>query len=798
MKKIFIFLSFIITSSIFAQTSSITGKINNIDISKTTLNISLLDAKSKSLVKITTPNSEGIFQFNAIKFGNYVVSVTSMDSQDYETIPFELTEKTFDLPFITLSKKENELAEVKIIAKKPMVEVFADKTVFNVQNSISSAGLSAFEVLRKAPGVVVDNNDNLIVEGKTGVQIYVDGKPSVLSGQDLINYLKSIQSSDVDNVEIITQPSSKYEAAGTAGIVNIKLKKDKRLGTNGSVATGYAIGRYARYNNSFSLNNRTKKFNFFGTYSNRFENNYNFINLNRTQSGIVFDSKTESVNNNNINNIKAGVDFFKNAKNTFGFVFNGNFNNNFGNGNTRTPITTIGTANPNQVLIAATDVYNKSYNIQTNLNYRYVGSNGKSLNADLDFGQFNSDRGNFQPNFYYNGNQTVMQQDYIYNMKTPVNININSFKTDYEQDFLKGKVSVGLKTSLVKTDNTFDFYNVINNVQNLNLTRSNNFIYSENINAVYFNFNKKLKSINYQFGLRTEQTVSEGILKSTQINQNNTVTRNYTDFFPSCGLTYNPNQNNAWQLNYGRRIERPNYQTLNPFESQIDELSFQRGNPFLQPQYTDNFKLGHTYKYKLNTSISYSLINDFFAQITQAEGVNRNYIQTKNVATQEVWNLGVSYPFTATKWWDVYLNINASNSSFKGRDNSFVSITQNNVNIYGQNTFSLPKKIKMEISGWYSSPSVWGGTYRTQALGSLDFAIQKKIIKEKFNLKLAVSDIFFTSPWDGAFSNPDLVIVGSGGNDSRQFRVNLSYNFGNSNVKATQRNSSIEEESKRI
>lgn len=797
MKKLIIVFSFI-SLSIAAQTSTIKGSLTNLEIAKKPIAVALLEAKSKNIVKITTVAKDGIFEFKSIAFGAYLVSLSADGIQDYDSPAFTVDQAQQTIAPIELNSKIKQLEDVKIVAKKPLVEVFADKTVFNVQNSIGAAGLSAFEVLRKAPGVVIDNSENLIVEGKTGVQIYVDGKPSVLAGQDLVNYLKSISSNDVDIVEIITQPSSKYEAAGTAGIVNIKLKKDKKLGANGSVATGYTIGRYARYNNSLSVNNRTKMFNFFGSYSNRFENNYNFINLNRTQSNTVFDSKTETVSNNNINNLKVGVDFFKNAKNTFGFVFNGNFNNNFADGGTRTPITIVGANSPLQVLIASTHVKTRSYNLQQNFNYRYVGNDGKSLSTDLDFGQFDNDRTNYQPNSYFNGSQTILLQEFKYKMNTPININIISLKTDYEQDLLKGKISLGFKTSLVKTDNTFNFYNIINNTDVLDVNRSNQFKFSENINAGYFNFNKKYAKINFQAGIRVEQTISEGNLISTQVNKNNTVNRNYVDYFPSCGITYNQNQNNAWQLNYGRRIERPSYQTLNPFEMQIDELSFQRGNPFLQPQYIDNYKIGHTYKYKLNTTLSYSFINDFFAQITQAEGANKNYIQTKNVATQEVWNLGISYPFAAAKWWDVYFSVNASNSSFKGRDNSFISITQNTFNFYGQNTFSLPKKIKMEVSGWFSSPSVWGGTYRTQSLGSLDLALQKKIFKEKFNLKLTVSDVLFTAPWNGEFSNSDLIIVGNGGQDSRQFRVNLSYNFGNSNLKNTQRNSSIEEENKRI
>ncbi len=799
MKKILFLVCTLFSMSIFAQNFEIKGTLDKKNISKdNSLSVSLMDFSTKKLLKLAVSNPDGSFVFRNVSSGNYFITVTGININDYTSQQIVVATANVDLPAIEVEKKTNQLTEVKVVAKKPMIEVLADKTVFNVQNTISAAGLTGFELLRKAPGVIVDNNDNLIVEGKTGVQIYIDGKPSILSGTDLTNYLKTIQSSDIEAIEIITQPSSKYEAAGNAGIVNIKLKKDKRFGTNGTATTGYAIARYAKYNTSISLNNRSKKVNLFGTYSNRFDNNYSFINLNRRQSNTNFDSRSNTVSNNNANNVKVGMDYFKNKKNTFGFIFNGNFNNNFGNGNTRTPITPNGNATPLQVLIARNDSESVSYNVQGNLNYRFADTLGHTVNTDFDFGKYQNIRSNFQPNSYYNGNETVVLQKFDYQMKTPINIKIFSLKTDYEQNFMKGKLGLGFKTSVVTTDNTFDFFDVNNGVAIQNFTRSNNFKFTENINAGYFNYNRNLKKINFQLGLRVEQTVSKGDLSSTQANANNTVKRNYLDYFPSAGITYNPNQNNAWQLNYSRRIERPSYQSLNPFEMQLDELSFQRGNPFLQPQYTNTFKIGHTYKYTLNTTLSYSYISDFFAQITQAEGTNKNFIMQRNVANQEVWNLGVSYPFNVNKWWEVYANVQASNSSFKGSDSNFVSITQNNFNVYGQNTFSLPKKIKFEVSGWYSSPSVWGGTYRTKALGSLDVAVQKKFFNDQFNLRLAVSDVFFTSPWRGDTEFGDLSIRADGGFESRQFRVNLSYNFGNSNVKANQRKSGVEDENKRI
>ena len=781
-----------------SQTFEINGRLSNFENKENSITISLFESLKSTLLKIDYPNDEGKFNFKAIPNGNYFIRISGNEINDFESSIFKITNQNLVLESIALIKKSRQLNEVVIVKKKPIVEVFADKTVFNVQNTLSSIGISAFELLRKAPGIIINNNDALIVEGKTGVQIYIDGKPSVLSGQDLTNYLKTIQSSDVDLIEIITNPSSKFDAAGNAGIVNIKLKKDKRFGTNGSLGLGYSVGKFARYNSSLSLNNRTKKTNLFGTYSNNFNNSYSFINLYRIQSNTIFDSRTTNVSNQNTNNIKVGLDFFANKKHTFGAVVNSNFNNNFSNGNTRTPIIAIGNSIPNQVLIAQSNSKSKTYNIQTNLNYRFADTLGHSTNTDFDYGKYKNERDNFQPNFYFNSNETLIENQFIYKMNTPIDIDILSFKTDYEQNLWKGKLGIGFKTSVVNTNNIFDFFNVINDQNVLNSTRSNTFKFQENINAFYFNYSNKFKKIDYQFGLRTEQTISRGDLKSNQINENNIVKRNYTNYFPSAGLTFNVNNNNSLSMNYSKRIERPNYRSLNPFEMQLDELSFGRGNPFLQPQYTDNFKVSHTYKYTLTTSLSYSFIKDFFAEVTSAEGLNRSVMTTKNVANQAVYNLGVSYAFSFAKWWEIYSNLEFSNSSYKGNDVNFVSITQNNFNCYASNTFSLPSKIKLEVSGWFSSPSVWGGTYRTKSLGSLDLAIQKKILHDKFNVRMAVSDLFYTSNWKGDTQFGEVLITANGGYDSRQFKINLSYNFGNSNAKSTLKKTGIDEENKRI
>ena len=800
MKKFFIATILFCFQYITAQEQSITGSIQlKKDISPSNISVLLFQSEKDILQKTTLTNKEGNFSFMNIPDGSYYIQISALGYEDYKSKTITKSATAVQLPVITLTEKTNQLSEVVIKNKKPMIQVLADKTVFNVQNTINATGSSGFDLLRKAPGVVIDNNDNLIVEGKTGVLIYIDGKQSYLTGADLTNFLKTLQANDIDSIEIITQPSSKYDAAGNAGIVNIKLKKNKNYGTNGSASSGVNIGKYETSINSLSLNNRNKKNNIYGNYSNRFGDNYEFINIYREQSNTIFDSKTKTKNTVNANNIKLGYDYYANDKNTFGIIVSGNFNNNYNDAGTRTPIRPINSPVNDSILIAKSIGNNKTYNLYSNINYKYADTLGVTLNMDVDYGKYDSKKENYQPNTYYENNEVTVLNENNSFQNTPVNIDIATFKTDYEQNFLKGKLGIGVKTSFVETDNTLGFFDVVSNVSTLNPNRSNQFIYKENVNAAYLNYNRTFKKVNFQFGLRVENTNSDGKLNALISTNNEQVKRNYTDFFPSGGITYNVNDKNALALIYSRRIERPNYESLNPFEYQLDELSFIRGNPFLKPQYTDNIKFSHTYNYSLNTSISYSKISDYFAQVIEASGPSKSFLTSRNVATQEVINLSISYPYEIKKWWNVYFSVDAFQSKFIATNDSFVSIKQETVSFYGQNSFSLPKGINLEVSGWFSSPSIWGGTFKTESLGSLDIAVQKQFMNKKLTARLAVSDVLYTSPWNGRTENAFAKIIGDGGQDSRQVRFNLSYNFGSDTVKKSrQRDTGLEDEKNRI
>lgn len=765
--------------------------------------VALLTAQDSSLAKVAVSDDQGNFELQNVKPGNYLLRITSVGYDEYKSELITVDgSQNMQLPSITLLHNSNTLTGVTVTVQKPLIEVKADKTIFNVESSINAAGSTAFELLQKSPGVVVDQNDNIILKGRGGVQIQIDGRNTQLTGADLADLLKGMQSSDIEAIEIISNPSSKYDAEGTAGIINIRLKKNKNFGTNGSVTGGYAISVFPKYNTSLSLNNRNKMMNVFGTYSNNWGNRQNHFNLYRIQEDTVYDQKSTSIFGGLRNNFKAGSDFFINSKHTVGVLVNGNISNYNGSTDSKTLISGEGDENVTKVLLANNVTDGKLNNINFNGNYRYADTSGHELTADADYGIYSNDRNSFQPNTYTSPDESVVLEEKDYRTISPTKIDIYTLKSDYTQNLFKGKLGAGAKVSWVKTDNIFEFYNVIDGEDILNTDQSNQFIYTENVNAFYVNYQHGIgKVFDFQAGLRVEQTNSEGDLTNETSQQDENVKRHYLDYFPSAGLTYNLNEKNSFGLTYSRRIDRPNYQELNPFEYKLDELTYRKGNPFLDPQYTDKIEISHTYNYSITTALSYSHTKDFFAQITDTLSGGRSYITTRNLAAEDVISLDVSGQIPIAKWWNLYANASAYHLHYAADfgEGKLIDVSTFAGNFYAQNTFKLPKGFSIEVSGWYSSPSIWGGTYKTTEQASVDGGVQKKLFKDQGTLKLAVTDIFHTAPWASVNEYGGLYIEANGDWESRQFRATFTYRFGNKQVKSSrQRQTGNESEMDRV
>ncbi|MBS1565739.1 MAG: TonB-dependent receptor, partial [Bacteroidetes bacterium] len=706
-------------------------------------------------------------------------------------------------------KGNANLKEVVVSSRKPLIEVRAEKTVLNIEGSVNAVGQNALELLRKSPGVMVDKDDNLGLSGKNGVQVYVDGRQTPLSGKDLSEYLKTIQSGDIESIEIISNPSAKYDAAGNAGIINIRLKKNRSFGTNGTITAGYNQGFYPKFNGGFSLNHRNKKVNLFGNYNYNNAKNRNYINLHREQLDTLFDAHTVMVDENHSHTFKAGMDYFINKRSTVGLMVNGTLSNTNFHSDANTMISYIPTGKPDRMLVANNVNDGKRNNGNLNLNYRYADTAGRELNMDADYGIYRIRTDQLQPNSYFDPTGQTYLYGNAYNMLAPNNIDIYSFKADYEQPFKKGKLGFGGKTSFVKSDNTFTQYNVVNPTSKIyDSSHSNSFNYRENINALYVNYNRPFKSgWMVQLGVRMENTRSKGTSTGYQQggggvykSYDSVFKRNYTDFFPSGAITYNKNPMKQWSLTYSRRIDRPAYQDLNPFEFKLDEYTFQKGNTQLRPQYTNSVGLTYMYKFKLTTTLNYSHVKDVFTQLVDTTGKSKAFINKKNLATQDITSLNISYPFSY-KWYSVFVNLNAYYSAYKADFGSgrTVNLSVWSLNAYAQNTLKLGKGWTGEVTAFYTAPSIWQGTFKSSALGSVDAGLSKLVFKGKGTVKASVSDIFKTLQWAGTSNFAGQYLHASGGFESRQLKLFFTYRFGNNQVRAArQRKTGSDDENKRV
>ena len=320
-----------------------------------------------------------------------------------------------------------------------------------------------------------------------------------MQGDDLTAYLQALQADTIESIEIITQPSARYDAAGNAGIINIRLKREKGLGTRGSISSTVTVGDYLRTNNSVSLTSRLKKWNLYGTYSNYLGRSTSFIDLFRIQGDKIFDSQTDSELDGFSNNIRFGADHYLTKRSTIGGVITANFNDTESFSNSQTPIIDRNTGVIDSILRAPNSSENTTVNVGVNLNYRYQDTTGTTFSADVDYGRYTSDRLNNQPNFYVTPSGEILNEN-ITLQDTPITIDIYAAKADYEQKLGKGVFETGVKASKVRTDNIFDFFNTISGTNILNVERSNEFIYDEKIYAAYAKYNAGTGKWKFQGG----------------------------------------------------------------------------------------------------------------------------------------------------------------------------------------------------------------------------------------------------------------------------------------------------------
>lgn len=799
----------VISFSSFAQhqNAKIRGTVENQTKVLEAATINLLHAKDSSLVKMALTNKLGQFEMENLKPASYFIKISVVGFTEYYSDLIDLVKNNeVNLNSIQLKNADKGLKDVIVSTKKPLIEQKIDRLVVNVEVSPSNTGSNALEVLEKSPGITVDRDGNISLKGKAGVVVYVDGRPTYLSASDLASMLRNMNSTQIELLEIMTNPPAKYDAAGNSGVINIKTKKDKKIGFNGSTTLGVTQGFYFRNNQSLNLNYRTKKVNLFSTFS-RSENKRrqglnilrNFKDVNTKELLSTFDQQAVMVSKDDSYNFKLGLDYFISKKTTLGVVTTG-----FSNPENTINHNTTDIFNKNGALVNKTNAisnFEENWkNISANVNLRHViDSTGKEISADLDYIKYTSRNSTALYNSYYNslGNPILPFDTLVGNL--PGDIKIYSAKVDYTHPLKNGgRFEAGLKSSYVQNDNNAIYDSVQNNVLVRDKGRSNHFVYEENINAAYVNysqpFNKKWSG---QFGLRVENTNAKGDLKTT----GESFKRNYTQVFPTAYISYNANENNQFVLNYGRRINRPNYRDLNPFIYFLDKYTFQQGNPNLRPMFSHNIELSHTFKGKLNTSINYSKTNDVYTEVLeQNEAKNETFVKNSNIATLSNIGIAISYNTQVTKWWTTSIYTNVYKNRFQGVVNN-TNYDEGAVTglINFSNQINLGKDWSAEVGGFYRTKGV-EGVFVINPIGQIQFGISKPVMNKKGNIRLSVRDVFATqSNMKGYSKYSNIDVQFTNAQDRRFVSLSFSYRFGKATVSGPKKRvSSAEEELNRV
>ena len=782
--------------------------------------ISLLKAKDSSLVKAAVTDKDGNFTFENIKDGSYLVLGTSVGHVKVYSNTFTISaaNSSANVGVLQLVPFEKAMKEVSVTAKKPLIERKLDRTIVNVDASITSTGSTALEVLEKAPGVSVDKDGNISLKGKSGVIVYLDGRPSYLSGQDLANMLRNMTASQLDQIEIMTNPPAKYDAAGNAGVINIKTKKNKLFGYNGSITSSYVQGRYARFNEAVSFNYRNKKINFFSNFNynrnHRSEELYitrNFRDASTKSIKSIFESNTGMENQRHYYNAKMGFDYSVSKNTTLGVVLNGYYNPSLWQSITNTSI-----YDPNHNLTDVTTAYTENKekwkNFSTNVNLRTkLDTAGQEITADFDFIQYKASSMQPLTSTYYDNMGNMTQAPDVLFGTLPTNIKIYSGKVDYTLPLKKdAKFEAGIKTSFVNNDNDARYDSLKTGYSVLDSGRSNHFIYDENINAAYVNYSRPLgKKWSAQFGLRVENTNSNGISKgytyNTAINKfeyaETKFKKSYTQLFPTVYLQYTANEKNQFVINYGRRIQRPDYEDMNPFVHFIDRYTFEQGNPNISAQFAHNIELSHTYKGFFTTTVNYTATNNIIQQVLEQHDVtNETFIKKANIANAKQIGLAVSANKSINKWWSGNIYANVYNNHFKGIvNNDPISIGITSFMVQLQNQFKFNKGWSAEMSGFYRSKGLEGVIY-IQPVVQVNAGVSKQIMKNNGSLRLNVRDIFAGGVFKGYSKNGTVDANFKDVNDSRAVSLTFTYRFNKGKLKATssKRSSGASDEQNRV
>ncbi len=791
MRTISILILFLFPLASFSQ-FEITGKVRNQTEPIAFANVVLTSPDGK-IINGAITDDEGKLILTAPN-GIYTITISFMGFSDWNQ-QIELTE-SINLGTIILNDSATGLDEVIIKTTKKIIERKSDRLIFNVENSIAASGGDALDALRIAPGVTIQNNTISMI-GRGESRVMVDGRLLQLSGEELVDFMNSIAANDIKKIEIITNPPSKYEAAGNGGLINIIFKKGVRNSWKNTTTLAYNQNTYnfSTLRNNFSYNKNKFRFSASANATKGYNREIEEIDVLYPEGPWLLDSYNKADKNNLSGRLSMDYDITERV--VIGVQYMGNLSTpNF---DTKSITEIYDRNNQLDSLFVNDGLYDRDVNSHLYNLHGIVALDTLDRKISFDLDYFDYDNSLLLNNLV----NTVLPNGDIAGINLATQnfseqrIDNLSAKIDVEHPLNSINLSYGGKMSFIKTINDLKNFTTETGIPVFDPTSSNEFEYKENIQALYINGSKRIgERWEFQLGLRFENTTTKGFSKT--LNETNTNT--YSKLFPSAYISFQKNEDHNFSLTYGKRINRPSFRDLNPFRIYANTNTFSEGNPFLQPSFTDSFEFNHTYKNILTTNAFFNSITDGYGTIFSAnEETEVQAVLRENYFKNYTGGIGELISLTIFPWWksqnQVYLIVN---KNIFDRD-KIDAIERNGfqISLSTNNTFSLGKNTKLEANFWYNSPNK-SRIFDIAEIYSLNIALKQSIFKNKLQLSLAVNDIFDKASYSRLASVVNGIETVYAQNYSTRFaRFSVSYNFGNSKIKNKQRGFGNDEERNR-
>lgn len=744
--------------------------------------VQLMQAKDSSLAFSVFTGANGVADFSNVKPGRYFIYVMQFQYENYTSPIFiKKKEEALKLPAVTLKTKA--LKEVTVTAQVPFIEKQPDMTIVNVDKSPMNSGGSTMDVLEKSPGVVIDQNDNIDLQGKSGVTIMIDGKKVTMSGSELADFLRGLPADAIEKIELITNPGVKYDAEGSGGIINIVLKEGKIKGVNGTVTGAYAQGVYPKANGSINLNDRTQKLNLYLNYGYSYRKNFKDIvtDQNFYSGDMIAQTNMQHsyyVIPNNINTLHTGADFYASNKTTLGISLDG-FRRQYQYNETSSSVFDSVGANPSYSnSMASDDGSEYDYTLEFNFKHKYDSLGHKLLTGLLNYNGVGFNDVQHFTNSYSGYVNADYQPPVLYG-QIPFYNQIYTGQVDYATiPGEKLKLETGLKGIYSSLQANNQFYIGTSASAPPDTLQTQDFEYKQTIVAGYINLSKSINRGSISLGLRSEYTDATGYLLTT----NQQIKQNYLYWFPHISYSDSVDKNNNLQLSAGTRFNRPDYGELDPFKNYINPTTYSQGNPELIPEYSYNVDVSEVYKSIYVFTLSYSLTQhpEETIHIPAPGQTDVTVIMDENLQLKDYYAFSISALPHITKWWTSNTYASLYYNQYKA-DVLETPINNGRIVFQGNtdNLFNITKRILFEVNGVYSS-GAYAGYFQAAPKWLAGVGLQAKLIRDKLTAKLSVNDIFYSNIY-----NTSSYVNGYNENyivkrDSRIAGVSITYKFGNS------------------